>query len=423
MAKRWATYMQAGWRRLKPRLVRQGIFLLLFVFGVALVPHVWCARQAGPWYFGLRGRWEALARGVEAAVQVPLGRQAFRTGSRQFDGEWLFGSYMMAGMGFGQLALARPDLREWCLRNMAICIDRLQSPEVRAFDRETWGNDPLDTLDAAKVAPNGGGPPSRSTATAREPGHAAFLGYFNLVLSLNRRLDPASPYAALNDRITAALVRRLEASPLPLLQSYPGEMYPVDNCAVIASIALHGAATGTDHGALLRRWGEHCRAHLLDPQTGLLFQAVDPETGQPIDAARGSGTSLGVYFLGYADSALSRDLYTALRRELAGSVLGFGGVREYPRQVRGEFGDIDSGPVVFGYGLSATGFALAGTRLHGDPALHRRLFATAWLCGAPYEKDGRFQFVSGGPLGNAILFAMLTAPRVEEAVGREARAR
>jgi hypothetical protein len=146
----------------------------------------------------------------------------------------------------------------------------------------------------------------------------------------------------------------------------------------------------------------------VDQQTGLLIQCVVPETGEPADEPRGSGTALGGYFLSFADRELSRELYTAAGRQLAGRILRFGVVREYPRGVTGR-GDIDSGPILFGYGLSATGFMIAGSRIHNDAAWFTRLTSTAYLYGAPLRHGDRREYVTGGPLGNAIMLAMLTA--------------
>ena len=39
------------------------------------------------------------------------------------------------------------------------------------------------------------------------------------------------------------------------------------------------------------------------------------------------------------------------------------------------------------------------------------LYATAHLFGAPFDEQSTRTFATGGPLGDAILFAMLTAPR------------
>lgn len=377
------------WRR---HVARGLVTAVCFLAGVSFLPFQWCSRHADLWYDGEGEPQRKLGRGMAHWLDEALSRADFDTGSAQFSGEWLFGTYMMAGMGFGQLALRHPETRAGSITRMETCIERILSDEVRAFDRETWGNDPIETLDQD-----------------RYHDHAAYLGYLNLVLGLHRLLVPESNYAELHDRITEALVRRVQSSPISLIQSYPHEVYPVDNCCVIGSIGLHARATGTDRSELLKAWSGTCRAKYMDPETGLLIQAVEPGTGQAIDAPRGSGTALGLYALSFADMPLSRELYASVRTHLARSVLGFGGVKEYPGSVAGGHGDIDSGPLVFGFGLSPTGFLLAGTGIHGDREYFRRLWATAYAWGAPVEKGDRLNFVTGGALGDAILFAMLTA--------------
>jgi hypothetical protein len=52
--------------------------------------------------------------------------------------------------------------------------------------------------------------------------------------------------------------------------------------------------------------------------------------------------------------------------------------------------------------------------MHRDRECFRRTYATFHLLGAPVERDGTFTFVSGGPLADAIMLAMLTAPSPEE---------
>jgi hypothetical protein len=151
-----------------------------------------------------------------------------------------------------------------------------------------------------------------------------------------------------------------------------------------------------------------------DKKTGLLYQCIDGSNGEPADLPRGSGTCLGLYFISFMDAEFSKSLYLSVKRELRGGVLGFGGIKEYPSSCKGERGDIDSGPVIFGYGLSATGFAIAGTRIHGDSEMFRNLYATAYLCGAPHDADGKRNFVTGGHIGNSIMFAMMTALSKDE---------
>lgn len=376
-------------RRFALSVARQASIGLAFAVGVLVVPHRWCMRDADRWYARDRALQESLARGVERFVRDGVGLGDFDTGHAQFNGEWLFGTYLMAGFGFGQLALAHPERRDHYLPLLEHCLDQLQTPEVRAFDRASWQRDPLDALGS-------------------DEDHAAYLGYFNLLLGLHRHLVSESRFTALHEAISEHLARRLAASPIQMLLTYPGEAYPVDNCAVVASLGLHARVTGRGHPELVKAWVERVRARYLDPDSGLLVQAVDFLNGGAVDAPRGSGTSLGLYFLSFADDALARDLYRGLRRSLGRTFLGFGAVREYPDGCSGT-GDIDSGPIIFGFGLSPTGFAIAGSLMYGDRAYFRRLIASAYLAGAPLARGDRLEFVTGGPLGNAILLAMLTA--------------
>ncbi len=331
-----------------------------------------------------------------------LGLASYSTGHELFDAEWLFGTYQMAALGFGQAAIEHPKWRVRQLQLMSVCIDRLLSPEVREFDRRQWGEDPLDSLEG-------------------ESGHAAYLGYLNLVLGMHRLLDAKSPYAEINDRISAALALRFERSPTMSVETYPGQAFPVDMAAGIGSLGLHQRASGKNHRKLLRRWSEHCRSNWIEPSTGLLFQMVNPENGRPLGPARGSGTSLAAYFLSFADRELSHDLFDAMRRHMTGAPLGFGMAREYAPEGPGGRGDIDSGPVLFGYGVSATGFMLASCRIHGDRELYEKLLRTVNLFGAPTAIGDRLEFVTGGPIGHALLFALLPAQPVERLAGGASR--
>jgi hypothetical protein len=119
--------------------------LPLFLAGLRLIPCRWCAWDAPAWYAGDDALQDGLARGVERWIDADLGTGHFHTGSDRFNGEWLFGTYMMAGLGFGQTALERPAVRERHLALLGRCIDRLLSPAVRDFDRRAWGEDAIES--------------------------------------------------------------------------------------------------------------------------------------------------------------------------------------------------------------------------------------------------------------------------------------
>jgi hypothetical protein len=312
----------------------------------------------------------AFAHGVAHDVTSGVSAASFHTGSARFDGEWAFGTFLMATLGLGQVVLDHPGERARLLPAMRQSAARLTQSQTNAFGTEAWGNVGLDTL-------------------ADGHGHG-YLGYANLALSMLRLIEPNTPQAPLNDELTEALAKRLAQAPHALFETYPGEAYPPDMSMVAGSIAWRRAFS-----------------RYVDPHSGLLYQAANAATGAPLGPPRGSGTALAAYSLAFADRALSQRLYAGLRRQ-AVSVLGFGMMREYAAARIGS-GDIDSGPVLLGVGVSATGFALAAARLHGDDALFTRLYRTAELFGVPLEDAHGRHFMSGGPLGNAILLAMTTA--------------
>ncbi|MBX3190699.1 MAG: hypothetical protein KF819_27110 [Labilithrix sp.] len=385
------------------RSTRALLALLAFFLGLATVPHRVCERDAGAYFDGEHAKVDALGASVAAWTEgATLGASTFTTGSKRFDGEWLFGTYMMAAMGFGQVALESDDpaRRAESVARMERCLDAMLSPEARAFDREAWGADALEG----------------------DRGHVAYLGYAGLALGLHRALAPSSRFSATHDAIASALVARFSASKTGFVETYPGEIYPVDNAAGLAAISLHAKALGAPPPAALARGLHAIRAHGVQSASGLLAQATSADAS-PLDPGRGSGTALAAYFLAYADEATSASLYRALRGDLYRTVIGFGAVLEHPSA--SSRGDIDSGPVLFGFGVSATGFAIGASRIHGDREAFASLYATAHLFGAPFDDEpdeGRKTrtHATGGPLGDAILFAMITAPRAA-ALARLAR--
>ncbi len=393
----------------RPRRSTRSLFALLaFVLGLATVPHRVCERDAGAYFDGDAKSVDALAASVAGWTGKELEPDSFATGSRRFDGEWLFGTYMMAAMGFGQVALASDDpvRRAENVARMERCLDAMLAPAARAFDGDAWTFDAL----ASTRAPAG---------SAQDRGHAAYLGYAGLALGLHRVVAPVSRFDAAHDAIAAALGRRFAASPTGFVETYPGEVYPVDNAAGLGALALHAKAV---HGAAspgLTRGLEAMRTRAVQPASGLLAQAVSAVDASPRDPGRGSGTALGAYFLAFADPALSASLYHAVHRELFRTILGFGAVLEHPTSCVECMGrvDIDSGPVFLGFGVSATGFAIGASRANDDRDAFSALYATAHLFGAPFDEGGTRTFATGGPLGDAILFAMLTAPRLSVLAG------
>lgn len=364
------------------------IGLMVAVLVVGLLPRWWCGREADAWYRGDSAQIQGLAEEM-TAFEVDDDRRIATGAGAGLTDMWGLLTHQMTALGLAQLCLAHPEWRERYAPIATRAAAKSLLPEMRATFTGAWhGEDGLTALDSAN-------------------GHA-YLSYPALALGMARLVDPAFPtdLAAQHDRLIAAFERRLLASPTALLDTVPGEAYPTDVAAVAAAIAVHGRATGTDHTAVLTHWAQQVRAVQIDPGTGLVLQRMGVD-GQAHDAPRASGTGLAAYFAGFADRALAEELANGMFHQER-TVLGFSAIHEYGNGYDGP-GDVDSGPLILGISISATGFALAPARAFGHKDTFTRLFRTTNLLGLPLSSAPRFRFASGGTTGNALLLAFLTS--------------
>jgi hypothetical protein len=350
----------------------------------------WCGREADAWYRGdADSQRELAAELVAFEASDDASRIAAKPGDR-FAGEWALVTHQMTALGLAQLCLAHPEWSPWLAPVVTVAAAKSFRPEMRDFGTRAWkGEDALASL-------------------AGDHGHA-YLGYAALALGMARLVDPAFPEALArqHDALIAAYERRLLASPTGLIETYPGEAYPTDVAAVAGAIAVHARVTHTSHDAVLRHWAAHVRSIQIEPMSGLVIQRMDAKTGAAHDAPRASGTGLAAYFAGFADRGVAKLLAVGVLEQRS-SRFGFSGIREYPDGHDGK-GDVDSGPVLLGISVSATGFALAPARAFGDRQAFVELYRTVDLFGLPMSDGTRRRFAMGGPIGNALLLALLTS--------------
>jgi len=373
-------------RRWGVRIVALGCALAV----VRLFLPWWCGHDAGAWF---RGDPEIQHQLAAELVAFEASDEAHRaSGDNRFAGEWALVTHQMVALGLAQLCLAHPTWKPELAPTVTTAAANSFRLEMRDFGTRAWkGEDAMASL------------PS-------DHGHA-YLAYAALALGMARLVDPAFPpeLARQHDALIAAYERRLLASETGLIETYPGEAYPTDVAAVAAAIAVHGRVTHAPHEPVLRQWADRVRARQIDPSSGLVIQRMDATTGAPHDAPRASGTGLAAYFAGFADRSVAELLAGGVLRQLAVR-FGFGAIREYADGYQGEIkGDIDSGPVVLGVSVSATGFALAPARAFGHEDAFVELYRTTDLFGLPFEDGDRRRFAIGGPIGNALLMALLTS--------------
>lgn len=370
------------------RTLLRVVAVLIAIGTVRLGAATWYGRDAAAWLDDE----DEVTRGLANEL---VGFEATDTATRathpenRFAGEWALVTHQMTALGLAQIVLAHPEWKSSYAPTMRIAALRSFLPEMRDFGTRAWhGEDALASL-------------------AGDNGHA-YLAYPALAVGMARLVDPAgfpSDVVRAHDALIAAYERRLLASPTGLIETYPGESYPTDVAAVAAAIAVHGRVTGLDHSRVLAHWARRVRAVQIDAESGFVHQrmAVD---GTPRDVPRGSGTGLAAWYAGFVDRSLAVELTGALLAHER-TFFGFGAVAEFGEQVG--HGDIDSGPVVLGVSVAATGFSLAPFKAFGHRHAFTRLYRTTTLFGLPTRRSESLCFRTGGPIGNALLLAMLTS--------------
>lgn len=199
----------------------------------------------------------------------------------------------------------------------------------------------------------------------------------------------------------ANIERALRTNSSLWLQSYYGAAWPADNTVAIAALRLHDKLFPPRYKLLIDNW-LHAVRQKLDTTTGLIPHSADAFTGAMQESPRGSSQSLVIRLLTEIDPAFAREQYVLFRRQFAGSVCGLPAIREYPAGYSGA-GDIDSGPVVFGIGSSATIVGLGTALAVGDNELAEPVEQTIEALGIPLSVGGQ-KFYAGGALPVADAF-------------------
>jgi len=198
------------------------------------------------------------------------------------------------------------------------------------------------------------------------------------------------------------LADAFDRSDTPFLSAYPGQAWPVDSVVAVAALRLHDTLFPPRFESTIERWLEMTRER-LDPATGLIPHRVNPASGGLIEGARGSSQSLIARFLIEVDPDWGRSQYELFRERFMAPFLGVPGVREYPAGGFG-LGDIDSGPLIFGFSASATVVAIAAAQVQGDRETASAMISAGEAVGLPIESGGRKFYAFGLlPVGDAFL--------------------
>ncbi len=185
-------------------------------------------------------------------------------------------------------------------------------------------------------------------------------------LTSHVRLTGDGQYLALLKDQADSLSAELDASRHGLLDDYPNECYPGDVLTAIAMIHRADKVLGTDHSDFTHRAIRGFRGKALD-RRGLVPYAAAASLGEPIDSTRGCGNSYVSLFSPEIWPEPARQWYDLYSHYFWQETWTCAGFREFPndRPHNDWYIDVDSGPVLKGFGCAACAFGVGAARVNG----------------------------------------------------------
>lgn len=145
--------------------------------------------------------------------------------------------------------------------------------------------------------------------------------------------------------------------------SYGGSAWPADVMVCMASLAMYDDLFDNKYDSTIQKWIRQVRERT--DENGMIPHAVVPATGKSEDPARGSSQSLMLILLAEIDREFAVQQFQLYKTNFLDTRFGLTGIREYPKG-QWKLGDIDSGPLVFGFGAAATTVGIPALTAFGD---------------------------------------------------------
>jgi len=211
------------------------------------------------------------------------------------------------------------------------------------------------------------------------------------------------------------LGKELSEAPYPLLDDYPGDCYPNDVLWAVAALRRADPLLGTDHQKLGDDLMKVLNTKTLAKEGLPTFMAIK-FTGEGHDLSRGCGNSGILIYAPELDRGISHRWYQNYEKHFWQDNGWIRGFREYSKGIPYSNNDVDSGPVMGGFGSVATvigiGAARANGRLDHASVLTRQIipasWPTPWGLMIPSLMGGLM--IDAAPLGEMALLFSMTRP-------------
>jgi hypothetical protein len=264
--------------------------------------------------------------------------------------------------GWGQDIAALSNMAE-ALRNMAR-LEIVDAAEIKQLLNST----------VQRALHNKVSPYKRDPREVKNLGrYGYYLEHLNIILGCYQEVVD-DIYLDFNQRVTQHLVdaslaeSNLHAPLLPNVRM----RWSADQAAIIYSIWLFDQNNSTSlSNELSNRWVEYMDANMRDPQTGLYateVMGVKRYSKQP----RGCALAYLIYYCSHFAPQVAASQWTLFKEHMLIKRIGIAGFREYLASYKGGWSP-DSGPIIGGIGVGASGLALKTAASMNDELVYKAL--------------------------------------------------
>ena len=193
-----------------------------------------------------------------------------------------------------------------------------------------------------------------------------FLGHLNLMIGCYRLISNDNSFNQINKHISESLIKRYNESQFMMLESYDNSVWIADNTVAMASLKLFSHNEKNKYDSICSKWIQMVKAKYVDSELNVLYSKIDPESGEPIEEPRGSMLGWSIMFINQFDSTFAKSLYLSYKKNFSNDYMLLRFFRERHDVKESNMGDIDSGPIVWGFSIPANQFALGCAIISGD---------------------------------------------------------
>jgi hypothetical protein len=195
------------------------------------------------------------------------------------------------------------------------------------------------------------------------------------------------------------IAQTLQHETYPL--SYHEGAWPADVMLCVASLSMHDQLFDPEYNGVIEMWLNEVKKRL--DGDGMIPHSVHSDNGKPKENARGSSMALTLIFLSDIDYPFAQDQSRLFNENFVDTLVGLTAVREYPKGHAGT-GDIDSGPVILGFGGAATIVGMQTLSLFGEHEASLKIRNAVEAMAFPLESDQSKEYFLGTlPMADAFI--------------------